>query len=73
LFQDSLPDPGQAAAGGENTFAMLAMLWTILALALFMLRPDALRCDRKPAPRGGRDGDRDGDEPRSDQPPPAVF
>ncbi len=72
-LQDSLPGPGQGAAGGDNTFVMLAVLWAVLALALFLIRPDALRSDRKAAPRGGGHGDNDRDEPRSDQPPPSVF
>ena len=72
FLQDGLPGPtdGNAADSG---FFMMAMVWTVLAAVLFLMRPSNLRGlgDRKPS-QGGGGGDRDRDGPGSD-PPPSVF
>jgi len=69
-FQDGLPGPTDG--NSDSTFFMMAMVWTVLAAVLFLMRPSNLRGlgDRKPSQGGPGDRDRDG--PGSDQ-PPAVY
>ena len=69
FFQDGLPGPGQGT--GDNGFAMMAMVWVVLAVVLYLFRPSSLRGDSK-ANRNGP-GNRRDEDPMSDRDPPAVM
>ncbi|KAK7066783.1 Small integral membrane protein 14 [Halocaridina rubra] len=55
------PRPGPQDAGSDNMF-FFAMVWTILAMALFFLRPSALRSNSDSKPTNSR---QDGGSPPS--------
>jgi len=68
-FQDGLPGPNQG--NGDNTFAMMAMMWVVLAVILYLFRPQSMRGDTK-SNRGNGGNHRD-EDPLSDRDPPAVM
>ena len=70
LFQDGLPGPNQG--NGDNTFAMMAMMWVVLAVILYLFRPQSMRGDAKSNRGNGGNNHRD-EDPLSDRDPPAVM
>jgi len=64
-FTDGLPGPPQSAGGGDgwNTW-MIVLLWFVMALTLFFMRPSSLRRSNLEKPPRGPEQDGDG------QPPP---
>lgn len=69
FLKDGLPGPNEG--NGDNSFAMMSMLWVALAVILYLFRPSALRGDSKSS-RNGPGNNRDQD-PFSDREPPAVM
>ena len=70
FFQDGLPGPN--SGNGDNTFAMMAMMWVVLAVILYLFRPQSMRGDTKSGPNRGGNNHRD-EDPLSDRDPPAVM
>jgi len=67
-FQDGLPGP-ENPQGADNNFLMFSMVWMVMAVAMYLMRPQSMRGrgDAKPqGPPGG--GSSDGRDPD----PPAV-
>ena len=64
-----MPGPGNGTP--SDSFLLMAMVWALLAMALFWMRPKALRSDPSEKREGGRDGGA-GRGPR-DPDPPAVM
>uniref|UniRef100_A0A914W8E1 Small integral membrane protein 14 n=1 Tax=Plectus sambesii TaxID=2011161 RepID=A0A914W8E1_9BILA len=63
------PGPqGDGLFGGGNTMFMVMMLWAVMALALFFLRPKSLR--REP---DGKPGPSNGEGPNNEPPAPGVH
>jgi len=42
--QDGLPGPSQET--GDNGFMMMAMMWVVLAMVMFLLRPTSFRTSK---------------------------
>jgi len=74
--QDGLPGPNAANGDGDNTFAMMAMMWVVLATVLYLFRPQSMRGQRGDTKSGN--GNRGGgsnhrDDSFNDRDPPAVM
>merc|ERR1712072_1571745 len=71
-----LPGPNAANGDGDNTFAMMAMMWVVLATVLYLFRPQSMRGEINTKPgnnrRGGGGGDHR-DDSFNDRDPPAVM
>jgi len=68
-LQDGMPGPTQAS--GDNSFMMMAMMWVVLAMVMFLLRPTSFRTG-KPRERGNGD-DHDGNRgPNQGPEPPSI-
>jgi len=70
--QDGLPGPAEGA--GDNSFMMMAMMWVVLAMVMFLLRPTSFRTSPDTKPRGNNNDDHDhnspnGGGPRGPEPP----
>jgi len=72
--QDGLPGPN--SAGGDNSFALMAMAWVLVAVVMFMMRPTSFRTPpNKPANRDqsdDHDESRGGGGPRDPEPPSVM-
>lgn len=64
--QDGLPGPGQGN-GGDNSFMLMAVAWVVLAMVLYLLRPQSMRGQGDAKPNNNNQGG-----PR-DPEPPAVM
>ena len=65
FFQDGQL-PGPNGGGPDNSFAMMAMAWVLLAVVMFMMRPTSFRTPpNKPAERRDDPEDDDHDQVRS--------
>ena len=77
IFQDGLPGlPGPNAANGDgdNTFAMMAMMWVVLATVLYLFRPQSMRGQRGDTKSGnGNRGGGSNHRDENDRDPPAVM
>ena len=78
FFQDGLPGPNAANGDGDNTFAMMAMMWVVLATVLYLFRPQSMRGQRGDAKSGngnnrGGGGSNQRDDSFNDRDPPAVM
>ena len=72
ILQDGLPGPAEGA--GDNSFMMMAMMWVVLAMVMFLLRPTSFRTSPDTKPRGNSNDDHDhngpnGGGPRGPEPP----
>jgi len=63
-FQDGLPGP-ENAQGADGSFMMFAGLWMVMALVMYLMRPQSLRNagDSKPQGPPGGGNSRDPDPP----------
>ena len=66
--------PGPTQASGDNSFMMMAMMWVVLAMVMFLLRPTSFRTSPDSKPRGNNNDDHDhnapnGGGPRGPEPP----
>jgi len=70
--------PGPNGGGPDNSFAMMAMAWVLLAVVMFMMRPTSFRTPpNKPAERRDDPEDDDHDQHRGganrrEEPPTAM-
>ena len=67
-FTDGLPGPtdAQAAGGDSPGFMMMMMAWMVMALMMFLMRPQSMRAEPQGKPQGPPGGRQD------PQDPPAV-
>ena len=74
FFQDGLPGPNAANGDGDNTFAMMAMMWVVLATVLYLFRPQSMRGQRGDTKSGnGNRGGGSNHRDENDRDPPAVM
>jgi hypothetical protein len=66
--------PGPSESNGADGFFLMSMIWVVLAVVLYLMRPSTLRNsgDQKPPPGPGSGGPAGGEGPR-DEDPPAVM
>ena len=69
--------PGPNGGGPDNSFAMMAMAWVVLAVVMFLMRPTSFRTPpNKPSDRNaGNDDDDHGSHRGNNRPqePPAAM
>ena len=76
LFQDGTDalTGGPNGGGPDNSFALMAMAWVMLAVVMFMMRPTSFRTPpNKPAERRDDDDDHDQHRDRRQDEPPAAM
>jgi len=65
---------GPNGGGPDNSFALMAMAWVMLAVVMFMMRPTSFRTPpNKPAERRDDDDDHDQHRDRRQDEPPAAM
>jgi len=65
-LQDGLPGPGEGQASDPSSFMMMTMAWMVMALIMYLMRPQSMRNNGDGKPQGPPDGG------RRDPDPPAV-